>query len=69
MKAQVKLSNQNVSREVTREISLRNSLYGNDMTDDIKVIKTDGSGSTITKVKDCQMSDISQYVVIKEHLL
>ena len=37
MKAQVKLSNQNVSREVTREISLRNSLYGNDMTDDIKV--------------------------------
>lgn len=62
VKAQVKLSNQNVSREVTREISLRNSLYGNDMTDDIKVIKTDGSGSTITKVKDCQMSDISQYV-------
>lgn len=32
------------------------------MTDDIKVVKTDGSGSTITKVKDCQMSDISQYV-------
>ena len=32
VKAYIKLSKQNVSREVKREVSLRNSLYGDDLT-------------------------------------
>lgn len=62
VKADIKLSSQNVSREVSREISLRNSLYGKDMTDDIKIVKINGSGKTVVKMKDCQMSEVSEYV-------
>lgn len=62
VKANIKLSNQNVKRDVTREISLRNSLYGKDMTDDIKIVKKEGSGKTVVKMKDCQLSEVSGFV-------
>ena len=62
VKADIHLSNQNVSREVSREISLRNSLYGKDMTDDIKIVKAESSGKTVVKMKDCQMSEIGDYI-------
>ncbi len=62
VKANIKLSNQNVNRDVTREISLRNSLYGKDMTDDIKIVKTEGTGKIIVKMKDCQLSEVSEFV-------
>lgn len=62
VKAYIKLSSQSVGREVTREISLRNSLYGKDMTDDIKIVKIDGANKTIYKIKDCQMSEIGWYI-------
>lgn len=60
--AALKLSEQNVTREVSREISMRNSLYGQDLTDDIKIVKISESGKRVDKLKDYSLEDVKDYI-------
>ena len=57
-KAYIKLYKQNVSREVKREVSLRNSLYGDDLTNKVKIVKVNGSDKTIIEIKYFKLGDI-----------
>ena len=60
VKAYIKLSKQNVSREVKREVSLRNSLYGDDLTNKVKIVKVNGSDKTIIEIKYFKLGDIKE---------